>query len=643
MRSQTFAVVGGGPAGLFLARLIKLRAPDAPVTVYERNAPDATFGFGVVFSDRTMSAFERADPETCVRLREASVRWTDMELRHRGQSLRYGGYGFTAISRRTLLRILQEQATAVGADLRFHHEVPHADELGDASVVAIADGANSAIRRAHSDAFSTSVDASGPKFIWFGTSARFDQVTFPFVESRFGPFAAHAYPYESGTSTFIVETDTATWRAAGMDVSTDEARAPGLNDTHSQELLEEVFKEHLDGRPLLVNNSKWASFQVVRNQNWSHRNMVLLGDAAHTAHFSVGSGTKMAMEDAIALAEALDTEGTTTGAFQLYESHRRPAVQRTQDWAAPSMRWWATFGQRMHMEPAQFGFHFLTRTGAISYAGLKRRHAGRIDEVESWFERLSARDGRASSGPPGSAVSSPLTLSETVLANRIATVASPATGEEQRRAIESSALAGSGLVIMDWATADAPRLDSASALAAWQTSTGRARGHGAQVMVLLQPGDTAGAEFARAAGVRFIEWVLPTTAIGTSDCATDLREARPEGSTVVVGVACPQVPAWSTEGENFVQWCSDLAHTSADGLHLKLPQHELRTKGWEYALDYADRIREHCRKPVLLDGPDGWALANPDSHRADSWGTRIHTALLSGRLDIVVAQPIAGS
>lgn len=642
MRSKTFAIVGGGPAGLFLSRLIKLRDPDAPVTVYERNAPDASFGFGVVFSDRTMSAFERADPETCVRLREASVHWTDMELRHRGQSLRYGGYGFTAISRRTLLRILQEQATTVGADLRFHHEVPHADELGDASVVAIADGANSITRRAYSAAFGTSVDASGPKFIWFGTPARFDQVTFPFVETRFGPFAAHAYPYESGTSTFIVETDTATWRAAGMDGSTDEARAPGLSDTHSQEMLEEVFKEHLDGHPLLVNNSKWASFQVVQNQNWSHRNTVLLGDAAHTAHFSVGSGTKMAMEDAIALAAALDAQETTTGAFQVYESERRPAVQRTQDWAAPSMRWWATFGQRMHMEPTQFGFHFLTRTGAISYAGLKRRHAARIDEVESWFVGRSAHDGQPPSEPSGLGVSTPLTLSDTVLANRIATVASPGTGEEQRRAIESSAQAGIGLVIMDWATVDAPhRFDGVCELAAWRSSMGRTRHHGTQAMVLLQAGDVAGAEFAQSVGVRLIEWVYPTTAIGTSDNATTLRETRPDGSTVVVGVACPQVPAWSTEGETFVQRCSDLIHAYADGAHLRLTQRELTTTGWKYALDYADRIRERSRKPVLLDGPDGWALTGPDSHRADSWGTRIHTALLSGRLDIVVAQPVA--
>lgn len=642
MRSKTFAIVGGGPAGLFLSRLIKLQNPDAPVTVYERNAPDATFGFGVVFSDRTMSAFERADPETYVRLREASVHWTDMELRHRGQSLRYGGYGFTAISRRTLLRILQEQATAVGADLRFHHDVPHADELGDASVVAIADGANSVTRRAYSAAFGTSVDASGPKFIWFGTPACFDQVTFPFVESRFGPFAAHAYPYESGTSTFIVETDTATWRAAGMDVSTGESRTPGGSDTHSQGLLEEVFKEHLDGHPLLINNSKWASFQVVHNRNWSHRNMVLLGDAAHTAHFSVGSGTKMAMEDAIALAEALGTGDTTADAFHTYETQRRPAVQRTQDWAAPSMRWWATFGQRLHMEPTQFGFHFLTRTGAISYAGLKRRHATRIDEVESWFVSRSAHGGQNPSGPSGLAISTPLTVGEIDLANRIATVASPDTGEGQRRAVESSAQAGSGLVIMDWTTADAPhRFDGVSEPAAWQTSMGRTRDHRAHAMVLLRAGDVAGAAFAQAAGVRLIEWVLPTTAIGTSDNATALQETRQEDSTVIVGVACPQVPAWSTEGENFVQWCSDRVHADVDGVHLRLSQEELTTEGWKYALDYADRIRERSRKPVLLDGPDGWALTGPDSHRIDSWRTRIHTALLSGRLDIVVAQPIS--
>ncbi|MBV7698121.1 FAD-dependent monooxygenase [Streptomyces sp. TRM70350] len=616
MRPQTFAVIGGGPAGLFLARLVKMRAPQASVTVHERNAADATFGFGVVFSDRTMAAFERADPETCRRLREASVQWTDMELRHRGRALRYGGYGFTAISRRTLLRILQEQAAEVGARLRFHHEIPLADAVGDADVVAVADGANSATRKAYAQAFGTTVDASGPQYIWFGTPARFDRVTFPFVPTRFGPFAAHAYPYEPGTSTFIVETDTATWRAAGMDASTRAARAPGVSDTHSKELLEEIFKEHLDGHPLLVNNSKWASFQVVRNDTWSHRNMVLLGDAAHTAHFSVGSGTKMAMEDAIALAEALDTEGTTADAFRAYETRRRPEVRRTQEWAAPSMRWWSTFARRLHMEPEQFGFHFLTRTGAISYAGLKRRHASRVDEVESWFARRSAPGTPPEPGAARSAVCLPLTVDGTVLANRIATVTPP-------DAIQSSARAGGGLVIVDW-SADGPDGDQDT----WRATIERVRGHGAQPMALVRAQDTVGEEFARAVGIRLIERVLPTTA------------ALGDGASVMVGVDCPPVPAWTTQGEDFVRWCSEQTRAGAVGVHLRLPEEELTVEGWDRALGYADLVRERTRKTVLLDVPDGWALAAPDSHRGESWGTRIHTALLSGRLDIVVAHPL---
>ncbi|MBB6418603.1 FAD-dependent monooxygenase [Streptomyces sp. AK010] len=617
MRPQTFAVIGGGPAGLFLARLVKLRAPQASVTVYERNAADATFGFGVVFSDRTMAAFERADPQTCRRLREASAQWTDMELRHQGRCLRYGGYGFTAISRRTLLRILQEQATEVGAQLYFRHEIPLADAFHDADVVAVADGANSATRRAYAEVFGTTVDASGPKYIWFGTPARFDRVTFPFVQTRFGPFAAHAYPYEPETSTFIVETDNATWRAAGMDVSTDAAGAPGVSDIHSKELLEEIFKEHLDGHPLLVNNSKWASFQVVRNDNWSHRNMVLLGDTAHTAHFSVGSGTKMAMEDAIALAEALDTEGTTADAFRAYEAKRRPEVQRTQNWAAPSMRWWGTFARRLHMEPEQFGFHFLTRTGAISYAGLKRRHASRIDEVESWFARRSTPDVPPESGAARSAVSLPLTVDGTILANRIATVTPP-------DAVESSAQAGGGLVIVDWSAGGPDGSQDA-----WRARIERVRWNGAEPMALLRAQDADGEAFARAVGIRMIERVLPTTA------------APQDGMSVVVGVGCPPVPAWTSEGEDFVQWCSEQTRAGAIGVHLRLPREELTEQGWGRALAYADLVRESSRKIVLLDAPDGWALAAPDSHRGESWGTRIHTALLSGRLDIVVARPLA--
>ncbi|MEU2764468.1 FAD-dependent monooxygenase [Streptomyces sp. NPDC007094] len=636
MRPQTFAVAGGGPAGLFLARLLKLRAPGASVTVHERNAPDATFGFGVVFSDRTMAAFERADPETCRRLREASVHWTDMELRHQARRIRYGGYGFTAISRRTLLRILQEQAAEVGAELRFHHEVPHAGRLGDADVVAVADGANSATRATYADGFGTTVDASGPQYIWFGTPARFDRVTFPFVETRFGPFAAHAYPYETGTSTFIVETDTATWRAAGMDVSTGEAQAPGVSDTHSKELLEGIFKEHLDGHPLLVNNSKWARFQVVRNRTWSHRNMVLLGDAAHTAHFSVGSGTKMAMEDAIALAGALDTEETAADAFRAYEAERRPEVLRTQDWAAPSMRWWATFGQRMHREPEPFGFHFLTRTGAISYAGLKRRHAARVDEVESWFARRAEPDGPARPAAR-SAVSLPLALGGTVLANRVATTAAPGGREDQRRDAESSARAHGGLVIVDWSVSGPRRSsDGGDGLADWRTTVDRIRGHGAEPMARLRTDDGEGAEFAREAGMRLVERVLPATAVGATAPADALT-----GDTTVVGVACPPVSVWTAEGESFLRRCSGLASSGVEGLHLMLDESGPAPEGWERALEYADRVRERSRLAVLLDVPGGWAWSAPDSHRGESWATRLHTALLSGRLDMVVAQPFA--
>ncbi|MFC9057718.1 FAD-dependent monooxygenase [Streptomyces sp. NPDC057074] len=635
MSPRTFAVIGGGPAGLFLARLLRLRDPAAEVTVHERNAPDATFGFGVVFSDRTMAAFEAADPETCIRLRQASVRWTDMEVRHRGRHLRYGGYGFTAISRRTLLRILQEQAGAAGANLRFRDEVSAVDVVGAASVVAVADGANSRCRQAHADAFGTTVDASGPRYIWFGTPARFEHVTFPFVESRFGAFAAHAYPYEAGTSTFIVETDQATWRAAGMDLSTAGAQAAGASDEHSRELLEEVFKEHLDGHPLLVNNSKWSAFRVVRNERWSHRNMVLLGDAAHTAHFSVGSGTKMAMEDAIALATALGTQDTASDAFSSYEQARRPAVRRTQDWADPSMRWWASFGRRLHLEPEQFGFHFLTRTGAMSYSGLIRRHRARVEEVESWFTRRHAPARTAASPPLRSALALPVTLGGTTARNRVATVSTAVAARAQQRDIVSFALARCGLSAVDWSPpAAAPARGSAPDPAAWRAAVDRAREHGGEPMAMVRLGDTASEEFACAVGFRLIERIVPTTA---GETATVPVQAG--GPTVVIGAACPRVPVHSAQGEEFVDRCSALAAT-AGGVHLHLPDAERTADRLTRALDYADQIRERSHRPVLLDGPGGWALSAPDAPGAESWATRFHAAVLAGRCDIVVAPPL---
>ncbi|GAA3038529.1 FAD-dependent monooxygenase [Streptosporangium longisporum] len=397
MRRLHVDVAGGGPGGLFLARLLMLADPSSSVRVHERNGSDDTFGFGVVFSGRTMSSIRAADPETHELILRAGVSWSDMELRLPGASLRYGGYGFTAVSRHTLLRILQRQAVRAGAEVRFHRELRLDPDGGPGRVTVLADGAGSANRGRWAGRFGTAVETGAARYVWFGTEAPFDAVTFPFVPTEYGVFAAHAYPYGEGLSTFIVEADERTWRNAGMDAPVES----GLTDDRSRRMLAEVFAEHLGGRPLIGNGSRWHAFRVVRNARWSAGNAVLLGDAAHTAHFSVGSGTKLAMEDAIALADALQRAGRPGEAFAAYEAVRRGPVARTQTLAGRSMRWWETFGRRMHLPPHRFGMHFITRTGAITYAGLSRRHGDRIAEAEAEFAALASAAGVAGTGPQG--------------------------------------------------------------------------------------------------------------------------------------------------------------------------------------------------------------------------------------------------
>nr|WP_308076565.1 FAD-dependent monooxygenase [Streptomyces hydrogenans] len=369
--------------------------------MYERNAPHEANGFGVVFSARTMSRLRRSDPETHARIVRASVTVSDMELRHPRATLRYGGFDFSSISRQTLLTILQEQAASAGAVLHFgHHAAP--GSLDDADVVVYADGANSAQRDARPERFGTTVRYGASPYMWLGTEAPFDAATFAFVATGHGHFAAHAYPYAEGLTTVVVETDPATWQASGMDRPADHARNPGGSDEASLERLSELFADHLGGHKLLGNRSRWATFRIVRNARWSDGNAVLLGDAAHTAHFTVGSGTKLAMEDAIALAAALDRDADPRAAFAAYERERRALVTRTQEWAEPSMRWWETFGRRLHMAPAQFGLHFMTRTSALTYEGLRRRFADRVDEAEEAYRTAggtAARPWRARGAP----------------------------------------------------------------------------------------------------------------------------------------------------------------------------------------------------------------------------------------------------
>jgi anthraniloyl-CoA monooxygenase len=374
------AVAGGGPGGLFLATLIRRADPSVEVTVFERNRADDTFGFGVVFSDRTLKAIDEADPVLHEALAEHGRHWDEIEVRLKGERIRCGGNGMAAVVRRTLLQLMQVRAREAGAELRFSTEVRLGD-LADYDLVVAADGTGSRIREEVASQLDVRVETASAKFIWFGTDYLFDGLTFVHEGGPDGVFAVHGYPISDSVSTFIVETDEESWRRVGLDAF-DVTQPPGASDTRSQRYLEELFAEQIDGHRLLTNNSRWGNFRTRRTSRWhtlAPRPVVFLGDAVHTAHFSVGSGTKMAMEDAIALAQALAAHpGDLRAALAAYEEAAQPSVRRIQDSARPSLAWWEHFG-RYHdvFEPWQFAYHFLTRS--ITDARLARRAPEFID------------------------------------------------------------------------------------------------------------------------------------------------------------------------------------------------------------------------------------------------------------------------
>lgn len=390
------AVVGAGPGGLFLATLLAGGDPSVTVTVFERDRAQDAFGFGVVFADRALAGIHRADPATGAGLDAHRTHWDDIEVRLAGERIRCGGNGMSAIVRHALLGVLQDRARAAGAVLQFGTEVGLAD-LGDADLVVAADGAGSRIRAELQASpgveLDSTVHTATARYIWLGTDQVFDGLTFVHERNADGAFAAHAYPIGEGLSTFIVETDEDSWRRAGLD-GFDPATPPGPSDLTSRRYLERLFAEHIGGRELLADNSRWARFRTRRTRRWHSllpRPVALLGDAVHTAHFSVGSGTTMAMQDAVALAGALHEHPDDLGrALADYEERAQPAVRRIQDAAAPSLAWWERFGRYQEaFEPWQFAYHFLTRS--IDDGRLARRAPDFVEATRrAWRNRHGA-------------------------------------------------------------------------------------------------------------------------------------------------------------------------------------------------------------------------------------------------------------
>ena len=380
------AVVGGGPGGLYFAALTRQLDPSHEITVWERNADDDTFGFGVVFSDETLGGIEHADPAIHEAMSREFARWDDIDIHYHGHVITSGGHGFAAMSRRRLLQILQARCRELGVTLHFNTEAPATRDLAlTHDLVVCADGVNSAARAAHAAVFRPTLDVRRCKFMWLGTDLVFDAFKFYIVETPHGVMQIHGYPYDATGSTFIVEMNDAVWKRAGFAALAGRAFAPGESDLESITEIRTLFAHILDGHAVHANNSKWISFTTVRNESWHDGNVVILGDAAHTAHFSIGSGTKLAMEDALALAACLHEGHSVAEALDAYEAERKPVVVSTQRAAQASLEWFENLGQYVHQDPLQFAFNILTRSRRVTYENLRLRDPEFVHRVDAWF------------------------------------------------------------------------------------------------------------------------------------------------------------------------------------------------------------------------------------------------------------------
>ncbi|MGH2683303.1 MAG: FAD-dependent monooxygenase [Actinomycetota bacterium] len=437
--------IGGGPAGLYASLLLKKLDPRNEVTVVERNAADATYGWGVVFSDQTLTEFREADFPTYRRITDRFVQWDAIDIVFGSELVRSGGHVFAGIARKELLGILRRRCEELGVDVRFGERLDDFDSLPPHDLLIGADGVASVVRRFHEKEFRPSFEEGGARYIWYGTNRPLDSFTFIFRESEHGLFQVHAYPFDGTTSTWIVEASEETWRRAGLDEAGEE---------ESIAFCERLFADDLRGNALLSNNSRWLTFTTLRCRLWRHANVVLVGDAAHTAHFSIGSGTKLAMEDSISLARAFEHHGDDVeAALADYELERKPVVERFQEAAAESRTYFENTARYLHLSPQQFAFHLLTRSGRIDYDVLRIRDPEYADRVDRWFAGAAGARTMLAASPP---TFTPISLRGLRLPNRI--VVSPAPryaaeegqlGPEHEKDLARTGKSGAALVLTE--------------------------------------------------------------------------------------------------------------------------------------------------------------------------------------------------
>jgi anthraniloyl-CoA monooxygenase len=406
------AILGGGPAGLYFALLQKQVDPSAEITLYERNRADDTFGWGVVFSEETLTYLTENDPVSAKQIMGQFAFWTDIEVRVGPERFRSGGHGFCGIMRKELLGILQRRAAELGVRQVFQNEIQDPEPLmRDHDLVIAADGVNSMTRTRWADHFKPSIERRRNKYIWFGATRAMEDFLFAFRETEHGLFWVHAYPFDAGHSTFIVECAPETWAKAGLEANDEAANVA---------FCEQVFAEDLQGAKLLSNRSAWINFPNIRCDAWSKHNLVLMGDAVHTAHFSIGSGTKLAMEDAIALVAALaERPGDVPAALKHYEDLRRPEVERIQRAAGESLAWFESIDRYADFPATQFAFSLMNRSKKVTHGNLKLRDASFVETVDRFVAEQAEAQTRRVVAPTTPPMFTPFRLRDMILPNRV--------------------------------------------------------------------------------------------------------------------------------------------------------------------------------------------------------------------------------